>query len=357
MPISPLRSNDRNPPRHMSSANPQPERRQWLWLHAAAAAMSLQGTAAFAAQSPQFIDGRVLDANGRPAIAQVAIFNSERLRQTQCGNADECFEQLLAADAARAVGISAADGRFMLRVPGGLRSDDTVWAEGKDASGQGIRTFWPVSPNRALPTSTLGDIQLNQRLDFFVLVKSEGQPVAGAEVDFGNGERLRTDASGTASRHMQVAAPSPDASSWTMAFTVRAEGSATEESANGVPAGTTTHVVELVPESVQGGRILDPAGQPISHAAVTAVPDVVSAVTIHASGNRPPDRTAGSARTDATGAFTLHGLRAGRRYRLIISTDQSGARNAEHSIIAGAEPIDIVMGALPPDVSEQRLLK
>src|SRR5690606_27532307 len=116
----------------MSSANPQPERRQWLWLHAAAAAMPLQGTAAFAAQSPQFIDGRVLDANGRPAIAQVAIFNSERLRQTQCGNADECFEQLLAADAARAVGISAADGRFMLRVPGGLRSDDTVWAEGKD---------------------------------------------------------------------------------------------------------------------------------------------------------------------------------------------------------------------------------
>jgi hypothetical protein len=96
------------------------------------------------------------------------------------------------------------------------------------------------------------------------------------------------------------------------------------------------------------GRILDPAGQPIAHATVTAIPDAVSAVTIHTSGNRRPDRTAGSARTDATGAFALHGLRTGRRYRLTLSTDQSGVSNAERSIIPGGEPMDIVMAAAAP---------
>lgn len=337
-------------PPNMHSMNPRPERRQLLWLRAAAAAIFLQGTAIFAAPAPEFISGRVLDANGRPAIAQVAIFNEGRREHVQCGHTDECFARLLAAGAARAVGTSGADGRFVLRVPGGLRWDDTVWAEGKDASGQSIRTVWPVLPNRALPTSTLGDIRLNQRLDFYVVVKSEGQPVAGAEVDFGTSERLRTDASGTASRHMQVSALSPNTSGWTMAFTVRAEGFAAEERVigGGVPAGTTTHVVELVPESVQVGRILDPAGHPIAQATVTAVPDAVTAVTIHMSGSRPPDRTAGSVRTDANGAFVLHGLRAGSQYRLSISTDHSGVSNAERSITAGGGPMGIVMAAAEP---------
>jgi hypothetical protein len=335
----------------MHSMNPQPAQRRLPWLHAVAAAIFLQVTASFAAPASESINGRVLDANGRPAIAQVAIFNNGRLEQVWCGHADGCFERLIATGAARVVGTSEADGRFALRIPGGLRPDDTVWAEGKDASGQGIRTSWPVLPNRALPTSTLGDIQLNQRLDFFVVVKVEGQPVAGAEVDFGNNERLRTDASGTASRHMQVPPLSPDTGGWHIAFTVRAEGFAAEEWASygGVPAGATTHVVELVPETIQTGRVLDPDRQPIAHAALTAVAaEAVPGVMIHTSGSRAPDRTVGSARTGATGMFALHGLRAGKPYRLTISTDHSGVSNAVRTITAAGESIDIVMGAAAP---------
>lgn len=60
------------------------------------------------------------------------------------------------------------------------------------------------------------------------------------------------------------------------------------------------------------------------------------------------DLTAGEARTDAAGRFTLHGLRAGQRYRLGTTTDDWSVASDDRRVTASAEPIEIALRTAAP---------
>ncbi|HTQ35506.1 MAG TPA: carboxypeptidase-like regulatory domain-containing protein, partial [Steroidobacteraceae bacterium] len=346
--------------------NPVATSEMMRWIRILVAATGVCGST-FAADTPPpagmagqaapavAVDGRVLDADGQPvASAGVAIMGWRRPGNApgcpQNMDADEYFGCLLATGAVRAWAVAGADGRFTLQVPGGLVNSDEILAVGKDASGGTIRTSWPIGPNRSLPATTLGDIRLNRRYDFTVQVQSNGRPVAGALVDFGNTFRQYTDATGSTSRHLDFTAGRDELLA--MPFTVHAAGFATDEWGGGIAAGTTRHVIDLVPEALQTGRITDGDGRAPAQAVVTAAPVVdpmgIGIVACTAGCSLPPDRTAGTARTDATGAFTLHGLRAGRRYRLSVTSSASSVADSERVITAGNGPVDVVMHAMVP---------
>lgn len=291
------------------------------------------------------VTGRVIDADGRPVpAAQVFIVNNTRLESLRCPeNGDECLPAMRALGAARAQAVSGSDGSFTLQVPVGLLPNDSVWAEGRDAGGKSIRVSWPVSPNRSLPTSTLGDIRLNRRMDFTVEVRSEGRPIANAEVEFMYQGIKRTDAAGAVELHQQMPG-SPNATLWSMNFTVRAAGFASTSWEGAVATGTTTQVVELAREAVQRGRVVDASGQPLGNVSVQA-----HAVERKAYGqgfNDPyPDERTGTAKTDASGAFTLRGLRGGREYRFVVISAEGAVTRGERVVTAGGAAVDIVVPA------------
>ncbi len=296
------------------------------------------------------VTGRVIDADGRPVpAAQVVIVNNNRLNALRCPeNGDACFPAMQATGMARALGVSGNDGSFTLQVPVGLMSGDSVWAEGRDASGKSIRTSWAIAPNRELPTSTLGDIRLDQRLDFRLVVRGDGQPIAGAEVDFGIDDydslgTQRTDGTGAVEIHQQIDG-SRD-SLW-MPFAVRAAGFASETWDGGIPKGTTTQVIELVREAVQRGRVVDAGGRALVNVTVQAhaVEQSTRGMTTATRDPFPNEKT-GTARTDDTGAFTLRGLHGGRQYRLVVVSAEGAVTSGERIVTAGGAVVDIVVPA------------
>lgn len=289
------------------------------------------------------VTGRVIDADGRPVpAAQVVIFNNTRLESLRCPDSgDACFPALQALGGARAQAVSGSDGSFTLQIPAGLLPNDSVWAEGRDASGKSIRVSWPVSPNRSLPTSTLGDIRLNRRMDFTVVVRGEGKPIASAEVEFMYQGIKRTDATGAVELHQQMPGSS-DATLWSMNFTVRAAGFASVTWEGAVATGTTTQEVDLVREALQPGRVLDAGGRPLGNVAVQA--HAVERKPYGNGFNDPyPDANTGTAQTDATGAFTLRGLRGGRQYRLVVISAEGAVTRGERVVTAGDAAVDIVV--------------
>jgi hypothetical protein len=294
---------------------------------------------------PLPVTGRVIDADGRPVpAAQVVIVNSTRLESLRCPeNGEACFAALQATGAARALGVSGNDGSFTLQVPVGLMPNDSVWAEGRDASGKSVRTSWPISPNRSLPTSSLGDIRLSRRMDFTVVVRGDGKPIAGAEVEFVYQGTKLTDAAGAVELHQQVPG-SPDATLWSVQFTVRAAGFASVAWDGGIATGTTTQVIELEREAVQRGRVVDDGGRALGNVTVQAhaVERAAFGMGLH---DPFPDSKTGSARTDDTGAFTLRGLHGGRRYRLVVISAEGAVTNGERIVTASDAPVDIVVPA------------
>lgn len=328
------------------------KRSDWVLAVLVALASIMYCAMLLAAASPQAaVDGRVIDAGSRPVPgARIAIFRIAVRESVRCPGlmpVEDCFEHLLAAGAARAVATSGPDGRFTLRVPGGLRDSDMVWVEARDQEGKPIRASWPIGPNRSLPVFALGDIHLNQRLDLIIQVVGNGRPIPGAEVDFGM-LRNYTDENGETSISLHLP-PRTEEGGWHTAFTVRADGFAGEEWGSGriggLQAGTARHVMNLEPETIQRGRVLAPSGRPLADVLLAAVPaEGYPEVGIHTNGNRPPDRIVGEARTDAMGEFTLHGLRAGTRYRLTITSDDPSVSNDERVLTAGDGLLDIVMG-------------
>jgi hypothetical protein len=163
------------------------------------------------------------------------------------------------------------------------------------------------------------------------VIRHEGTPVAGAQVNFPYGEAQRTDASGAI--YLKSAF-----------MMVRAEGFATEYWNRYSGAETNTQGMELARESVLTGRILDAGGQPLANATLKAAFEFDSA-TLFVMGLDP---FAGTARTDVAGTFALHGLRAGRQYRIFIESEKLSVANGVRIVTAGGGPIDIVMNAAVP---------
>lgn len=291
------------------------------------------------------VTGRVIDGDGRPvSAAQVVVVNNTRLESLRCPeNGDACYPTLQAMAAARAQAVSGSDGSFTLQVPVGLLPNDSVWAEGRDASGKSIRVSWQVSPNRSLPTSTLGDIRLDRRMDFTVVVRGAGQPIANAEVEFMYQGIKRTDAAGAVELHQQMPGSSGASLSY-MQFTVRAAGFASEAWDGAIPMGTTTQVIELAREAVQNGRVVDVGGRALGNVTVQA--HAVEQAAFGTGLRDPyPDANTGSARTDAAGTFTLRGLHAGRQYRLVVISAEGAVTRGERVVTTGGAAVDIVVPA------------
>jgi protocatechuate 3,4-dioxygenase beta subunit len=289
------------------------------------------------------VAGRVIDADGRPVpAAQVVIMNNRQLESLRCPQSgDACFPTLNAGGAARATGVSRdSDGSFTLLVPAGLMSDDAVWAEARDADGRSIRTSWRVGSRQPLPTSSLGDVQLDQRLDFTLVVRGDGQPIAGAEVDFWYLGTQRTDATGSVQLHQQA---SRGCTPRGAAITIHAAGFASETWRSSIAKGTTTQVVNLEREAVQRGRVIDAAGRALGNAVVQAHAVDQPEPPFTAMRDPFPSESAGTAKTDDTGAFTLRSLHAGRQYRLIVISAEGAVTKGERVVSAGGTPVDIVV--------------
>jgi hypothetical protein len=181
-------------------------------------------------------------------------------------------------------------------------------------------------------------------MDFTVLVRADGRPLAGAEVSFEyQGGTKRTDLTGSVELHQQVGA-TRDSTLWAMIFTVTAPGFASETWDGAVAAGTTTQVVDLQREAVQRGRVVDANGRVLGNFVVQA-----HAVERPAPGTALrdpfPGEKAGTAKTDDTGAFTLRGLHGGRQYRLVVISAEGAVTRGERVVTAGGAAVDIVVPA------------
>lgn len=195
-------------------------------------------------------------------------------------------------------------------------------------------------------TPALGDVSMDRQREFLLFVQGDGRPLAGAEVDFGNGNTARTDQAGTASFSMHFR---DDAAFVHLAFTVRATGFAGAGWSGGLPVGTTTQVITLVRETPLTGRILDARGRPVANAVLSArAAEAWLGVGVHTNASTPPDETVGTARTDAAGAFSLHGMRDGDRYRVTITPADRAVGVVERIVTAGRVPIDIALVTAAP---------
>jgi len=191
----------------------------------------------------------------------------------------------------------------------------------------------------------LGTGQMPQVFDFSAIVQADGRPIAGAQVDWcGRDGPQQTDATGSVFRYgsVRMTTPIPNAREG-FSMMVRAAGFATEYSQGTIGPGTTTQVIDLERESVLTGRIVDTSGRPLAHARLKAVavptPDLFPLCL---------DPAVGTASTDAAGTFALHGLRAGRKYRVVVSTDELSTANGERTVTAGSRPIDIALDPAVP---------
>lgn len=296
------------------------------------------------------VTGRLVDPDGQPvASGRIAILDDRRAKPGLCGagaDDDACYEQLVASDALLGEARAGADGQFTLHLAGGLRASDHVFALGEDARGRRLRVYWTARPGSQPASTSVSRIVLHRRREFVVIVQGNGQPLADAEVDFGHSIKRRTDRSGTASYHL---APSNESASYHLAFTVRAPGFATDGWVGSFAAGTTTQVITLMPETVLTGRLVDAAGRPATSVRIGAhALDLPPGILIHANDDTPPDDTAGASHTGADGQFTLHGLRAGARYRLTFSTAGSSSAAADRVVTVSGAPIEIVLPATTP---------
>src|SRR5262245_56831032 len=293
------------------------------------------------------LGGRVVDPDGEPVRnARVAILieKGQNLRCERGPGSEGCFEAIAARGAVRAEARSGPDGRFTLAVPGGLTNLDHFWADGQDSRSRWLQNSWPIRPNRPTTTQDLGTIALNRARELVVLVQGSGGPIVGAEVEFNRREKHRTDREGAAV--YRVLTPATSESSLTgMAFTVRAPGFAVEAWFGGVPSGSTTHVVDLVPDTPIAGRVLYPTGAPVPDAVVALRPIEPWLGPVFVNGGiGPPDDTIARTRTDQTGAFVLHGLSPARTYRVAVEPpSQAPVAGLERDVTGGSAPLDLVL--------------
>ena len=318
-----------------------------VWLVAAMLAWSATGRAQ--ADRTVTIGGRIVDPDGEPVRdARVALLvdKGQDLRCERGPGTEACFETIAARGAVRAEGRSGPDGRFAFSVPDGLRNSDHFWADGQDSRGRRVQNSWPIHPNRPITTTDLGTIALNRERELVVLVQGDGRPVVDAEVEFNRREKHRTDRDGTAVYRFLTPAAS-ESSLTGMAFTVRAPGFAVDAWFGGVPSGSTTHVIEIVPDAPLAGRVFDPNGAPVPGAVVAVRPIEPWLGPVFVNGGMgPPDDTIARTRTDQTGGFVLHGLSPARTYRVAVDPPgQAPVAGLERDVEGGSPPMNFVLSS------------
>jgi hypothetical protein len=99
-------------------------------------------------------------------------------------------------------------------------------------------------------------------------------------------------------------------------------------------------VVELQREAVQRGRVLDAGGIALANVVVQAHAVETDYSNLH---DPAPNEKSGAARTDENGAFVIHGLHAGRQYRLVVISTDGAVTNGTRIVTAGAAAVDIVV--------------
>jgi hypothetical protein len=295
------------------------------------------------------IGGRLVDPDGTPVRdARVAIL-TERNIDLRCEygpGSEGCFDTLAARGAVRAEGRSNPDGRFTLAVPGGLTNFDHIWADGQDALSRRLINSWPIQPNRPTTATDLGTIALNRARELLVVVHGGGRPIAGAEVVFNRREKLWTDQAGEV-LHRFFAPAASESSEWMAAFTVRAPGFAVDAWFGGLPAGSTTRMIDLIPEAPLAGRVSDSRGLPVPHVDVFLRPvEPWLGPRAASGGGASPDDTITNSRTDAMGRFLLRGLSPSRAYRVIVEApDRLNVASVERVVTGGTAAMDVVLSA------------
>jgi hypothetical protein len=323
-----------------------PER---VWAALLMSALALPAIANAQSEQVVPIGGRLVDPDGTPVRdARVAIL-TERNVDLRCEygpGSEGCFDTLAARGGVRAEGRSNPDGRFTLAVPGGLTNFDHIWADGQDALSRRLINSLPIRPNRPTTATDLGTIALNRARELLVVVHGGGRPIAGAEVVFNRREKLWTDQAGEV-LHRVFAPAASESSEWMAAFTVRAPGFAVDAWFGGLPAGSTTRMIDLVPEVPLAGRVWDSRGLPVPDGDVFLRPvEPWLGPRAASGGGALPDDTITSSRTDAMGRFLLHGLSPSRTYRVVVEAPgRLNAASVERVVSGGTAAMDVVLSA------------
>jgi hypothetical protein len=291
------------------------------------------------APNPVPVVGRIVDPEDRAVEGARVLFVSDKDREIPACRGDfqspACYEALTQKGLVRGEGTSGRDGEFTIPLPGGLRNNDYILIQGRDLRGTRLATSWPVGPNRKIGSPDLGDVKLGRWRELLILIRAEGQPVAGAELDFGFGESKQTDKNGEYRHGMST---ENDESIWHVAFAVRARGFAVEARSHGLRAGSATMTVDLVKDVALNGRVFGPDAQPIAKAVVTVRPTECWCIVM----TRPSDEQVTQVSTDAEGHFTAGGLRLDRDYKLSVEAPaELAAVRAAIIMKGGAKPLEV----------------
>jgi hypothetical protein len=291
------------------------------------------------APNPVPVVGRIVDPQDRAVEGARVLFVSDKDREIPACRGDvqspTCYEALTREGLVRGEGTTGRDGTFTISLPGGLRSNDYIFVQGRDLRGVSLATSWPVGPNRKISSPDLGDVRLQRWRELLILIRAEGQPVPDAELDFGFGTSKRTDKNGEYRYGMYT---EHDESIWHVAFAVRARGFAVEARDHSLRAGSATMTVDLVKDVALNGRVLGPDAQPVAKAVVTVRPMECWCIVI----TRPSDEQVTQISTDAEGHFTARGLRLDREYKLSVEAPADlAAVRAALIVKGGAKPVDV----------------
>lgn len=250
-----------------------------LWMASMLVAVSCLGGCRHAATArlqtantpPVAVSGRLLDINRNPvANARVGIFRGMTPDNAPCPRnlkPEECLEYLFSISADRAHAVAGEDGRFTLQVPGGLALySDALWAEGVNASGERVRAVWGPLDSSVRRPGQLDNIVLEQVADFTAVILHEGEPVAGAQVNFPYAAPQHADAAGAVAIHREITPRQHLVESVFML--VRAKGFATDYWQGVLRSGQNSQAIELVRESVLTGRVVEADGRPRAKASV-----------------------------------------------------------------------------------------